>query len=257
MKAAIFSWDPAEVEEVIVALRLRWPDVSALVASNGRSDLATVEQAEPDVVILHGHLPDIDVWSAIRQIRLASDVPILVAMQSDNDMDAVKAFDAGADEYVSLPCDLMAFVARVIALLPKRQQDQAKLRRVGVTKPGAQGAVIRCGELLIDPDELAAYLGSERLRLTHTEFRLLYVLAKSSQITLSPEYIRRAIWGDHDDVEGILKKYIQRVRQKLGDDAKNPQWIRTVHGVGYRLLAPGPTVTTEAKVREKQVVLAL
>ncbi len=138
MKAAILSWDPADVEEVIVALQLRWPDVSALVASNGRSDLATVEQAEPDVVILHGHLPDVDVWSAIKQIRLLSGVPILVAMQSENEMDAVKAFEAGADEYVSLPCDLTVFVARVVALL----------RRVGVTKPGSQGAFIRCGEQL-------------------------------------------------------------------------------------------------------------
>ncbi len=129
MKAAIFSWDPAEVEEVIVALQWRWPDVSASLASNGGSDLAAVEQAEPDVVILHGHLPDIDVWSAIKRIRLVSDVPILVAMQSDNEMDAVQAFETGADEYVSLPCDRMVLVALVVALL----------RRVGATTPALKG----------------------------------------------------------------------------------------------------------------------
>ncbi|MDA0771202.1 MAG: helix-turn-helix domain-containing protein, partial [Chloroflexi bacterium] len=71
-----------------------------------------------------------------------------------------------------------------------------------------------------------------------TEFRLLHLLAKNRHITLSQEYIMDAVWSDDLDGGNKVKKYIQRLRRKLDDDAKNPRWIKTVHGMGYRLSPP-------------------
>ncbi len=74
--------------------------------------------------------------------------------------------------------------------------------------------------------------------LTPTEFKLLHLLARNRHMTLSQPFIHRVIWGDDVQVGETLKKYIQRLRRKLGDDARNPTWIKTVHGFGYRFSAP-------------------
>ena len=93
---------------------------------------------------------------------------------------------------------------------------------------------------MLNPSTYEVFLGEQRLILTPTEFRLLHLLAKNRHITLTQEYIQRAIWSDDIETGSTLKKYVQRLRKKLGDDARNPTWIRTVHGVGYRFSAEEP-----------------
>ena len=119
------------------------------------------------------------------------------------------------------------FMARAVALL----------RRVGLTKQRSDESPIRCGDLLINPATYEVYLGDSRLVLTPTEFKLLYLLAKNRHVTLTQEFIQRVIWSEEIEAGEALKKYIQRLRKKLGDDARNPIWIKTVHGVGYRFAA--------------------
>ena len=84
-------------------------------------------------------------------------------------------------------------------------------------------------------------MGSDRLMLTPTEFRLLHLLAKNRHVTLTQDFIQRIIWSDDVQAGETLKKYIQRLRRKLGDDARNPIWIKTIHGVGYRFSSPTTT----------------
>ena len=79
--------------------------------------------------------------------------------------------------------------------------------------------------------------------LTPTEFNLLYLLGKNRHMTLSHEFIWSALWADDVLAKDTLKKYVQRLRRKLGDDAKNPNWIRTVHGLGYRLTSSAREAT--------------
>ncbi len=88
--------------------------------------------------------------------------------------------------------------------------------------------------LVIDPVTYEAHLHGRPLGLTPTEFRLLHLFAKNEQLTLAQEMIKRELWADRAGASATLKKYVQRLRRKLGDDAKDPGWISTVHGVGYR-----------------------
>ena len=122
----------------------------------------------------------------------------------------------------------MIVVARLVALM----------RRVGLSKHRSEEGPIFCGELVINPATYEVYLGSSRLLLTPTEFKLLHLLAKNRHMTLSQEFIQRVIWTDDIEAGDTLKKYVQRLRRKLGDDARNPTWIKTVHGVGYRFSSP-------------------
>ena len=227
MKALFFSQDGDKVEQLGLALRLRWPDLRPLIASEGRVGLEVIEREEPDISIICENLSDLTVWETIKEIRLFSDVPIIVALESQGEMDVVKALEHGADDFIRLPCNLTEFMARAVALL----------RRVGLTKQRSNESPIRCGDLLINPATYEVYLGDSRLVLTPTEFKLLYLLAKNRHVTLTQEFIQRVIWSEEIEAGEALKKYIQRLRKKLGDDARNPIWIKTVHGVGYRFAA--------------------
>ena len=105
----------------------------------------------------------------------------------------------------------------------------------------AQQGPIRCGDLLVNPATYEVFLGSRRILLTPTEFKLLYVLTTNRHMTVPVDYIHRLVWPYDSEAGVSVKKYVQRLRHKLGDDAKNPVWIKTVHGVGYRFSAPAPT----------------
>lgn len=228
MKVLFFCLDSARLELMILTLRFRWPDVKALVASQGSEGLLMIEQEEPALVMLCEDLPDMGIWASIREIRQFADTPIIVAAEGGGEMEVLKALELGADEYISMPCSMMVVLARVVALL----------RRVGLSNKQSYEGPIRCGELVIDPANYEVYLGNRRLVLTPTEFKLLYLLGKNRHMTLSQEFIRRGIWSDEVESGDTLKKYVQRLRRKLGDDARNPTWIKTIHGLGYRLTTP-------------------
>jgi two-component system KDP operon response regulator KdpE len=228
MKVLFFSQDSVRVEQFALALRLRWPNLKPLVATKGEVGLQVIEQDEPDLLLLCENMPDMDVWQSIREIRRFSDIPIIVASESEDEMDVLKAFELGADDFIKLPCNLMILVARIVALV----------RRVGLSKQKSDEGPIFCGTLIIDPATYEVFLGQDRLMLTPTEFKLLHLLAKNRHMTLSQEFIQRIIWADDVEAGDTLKKYIQRLRRKLGDDARNPTWIKTVHGIGYRFSSP-------------------
>lgn len=230
MKVLFFCRDNTRVEQLVLGLRLRWPDLRPLAASSGADGLQLIEQESPEVIMLCDEMPDMGIWAAIKEVRRFSDVPLVVAVESrsESDMEIVKAIELGADDYIRLPCNLMVIMARVVALV----------RRVGRAEQRNSEGLIRCGELLINPATFEVFLGNKRLVLTPTEFKLLHLLAKNRHMTLSQEFIQRVIWADEAEASNVLKKYVQRLRRKLGDDARDPIWIKTVHGVGYRFNIP-------------------
>ena len=228
MKVLFFSNDAAAVEEIALALRLRWPDLEPMAVAQGGKGLHVIEQQEPELVVVCGHLADMSIWQIIKEIRRFADTPIVVATQTENELDIVKALEMGADDFIGMPCSMMVLMARVVAVL----------RRVGLAKRDSVEGPIRCGELMIDPVNYEVFLGKKRVVLTPTEFRLLHLLGKNRHMTLSQEFIRRGIWADDTQAGDALKKYVQRLRRKLGDDARDPKWIKTVHGLGYRLTTP-------------------
>jgi DNA-binding response OmpR family regulator len=229
MKVLFFCQDVtgAKVEQLTLALRLRWPDLKPTIASQGSAGLQALEQEEQDLVVLCEHLPDMSIWQAIEETRHFSDIPIVVAVDGGDETGVVKAIEAGADDYIQMPCNMMVVMARVAALM----------RRVGMDHQQAEEGPIHCGELVINPATYEAYMGSSRLPLTPKEFQLLHILAKNRRTVLSQEFIRRVIWPGEAEAGDALKKYVQRLRRKLGDNARNPTWITTIHGVGYRFSA--------------------
>ena len=194
MKVVFFSRSEARVEEMVLALRLRWPDIQPTAVDSGDQGLHIIEQLEPELVVVCDDLNDMAILEIVREIRRFADTPILVASDGVGEMDIVKALEAGADDYIITPSNMMTFMARSVALL----------RRVGLARREAD-TPIRFGELLIDPANYEVFVGDRRIVLTPTELKLLSLLVKNRHMTLSQDFIRRSIWGDDVQTTNTLK----------------------------------------------------
>ena len=204
---------------------LRWQDMVSSLATDRESVSLLAGRGSADLVIICGDEPGMTIDAAIRSV---SEAPMIVMIERDSEMAIISAIELGADDVVGLPCSPMILIARAVALL----------RRVGGATRVEPSASLRLGALVIDPVTYEAHLHGKPLRLTPTEFRLLHLFAQNEHLTLSQDMIQRELWSDKGNATDTLKKYVQRLRRKLGDSAKDSEWIATVHGIGYRFNSP-------------------
>ncbi len=237
MKVLFIGADPRTVEMATLSIRLRWPDVTPEVATTAADGLELLERTSPDLVILHPDFSDMSLSEALQALRRFSNIPLLVLGFRGDEMEVVTALELGADDYVRLPCDLTEILGRIWALL----------RRVGIRTSHENGKPLVSGQLFINPATYEVFLNSSQVMLTTTEFQLLHLLAKNRGTVVTHETMERALWGDHVHSFGLVKKYVQRLRRKLGDDAREPCWIASVHSVGYRFIGPTPGTQDQTK----------
>ena len=230
MKILLIGTDPGTSEMALLSLRLRWPEAQALVATWGAEGVDLVERELPDLVILQSNMPDKSVFETIEDIRRFSEVPLIVLGKENEEAEAIKALELGADDHMRSPYGFVEMVARVVALM-RRLQGGESLRN--------PESPIFSGPLIINPATYEVSLDGQRLTITPTEFKLLFLLGKNRGMVVHHSFLERALWGDRVDSASLVKKYIQSMRKKLSDDAKNPHWIANVHGTGYRFVGPG------------------
>lgn len=237
MRVLCIGLTPRVLEMVSLALRLRWPDAQIVEAAEARRGLGLVKAADPVLVLLQSATDsDMPLMDTIGELRSFSEVPLMVWERVGGEAEAVEALELGADDYIRPPCGFIEVVARIVALL-RRLRGEGHL---------AAAPVVSTGDLDINPTTFEAYLGGDRLQLTPTEFRLLYVLVKNRTSVVPHQFLAKLLWEDREDSGALLKKYIQRVRKKLGDDSNRPQWIANVRGVGYRYVGPSGEPSRQA-----------
>ena len=193
-------------------------------APRGEEGIAKCATSQPSLVILDLGLPDLDGQQVITRIREWSDVPIIVLSVRTRESEKVSALDSGANDYVTKPFSIEELLARVRA---------AMRTRLGV----ADTAEFVIGELVVDVPRHKVSLGGEEVKLTRKEFELLKMLAQNAGRIVTHRQILREVWGPaHEQDVHYLRIYIGHLRQKLGDDPANPQYIESEPGVGYRLI---------------------
>ena len=195
------------------------------VLADGRGLRAAVDTVPPDLVILDVMLPGEDGLTLCRELRARSGVPIIMLTARGAELDIVRGLQIGADDYVTKPFRIGELVARM----------QAVLRRAEGPQPG-EPALIQTGRLRIDLGRRAVRLGEAPIALTPTEYGMLAFLARHLGQVMNHEQILRAVWGDSYGGEShYLWVHVGHLRQKLEQDAKQPRYILTERGVGYRL----------------------
>ena len=188
-----------------------------------------VNREAPHVIILDLILPGSHGFDLMRRIREVSDAPIIFLSAHDAEEDIVKAFQMGADDYVVKPFSPAELLARIEASLRKR----AAQGQVAMLRPYQRM------DLKIDYARRHVTIGEHQVKLTATEYKLLFVLSTNHGNVLSHEDLLRRIWGQTEESgkSTLVRAYIKRLRSKLGDDINNPKYIFTEPQVGYRMPA--------------------
>jgi two-component system alkaline phosphatase synthesis response regulator PhoP len=207
-----------------------------LVAYNGESAIHIMRRDNPDLVLLDLMLPDRDGWDVTRTVRNDPNLmhtPIIMLTARVSDTDKIVGLELGADDYVTKPYNPREVVARVRARL-----------RVQTGRPGTgsslafQNKILRVGGLQMDIGRHEILVEGRPGFLTATEFEILRVMMEQSGYVLTrSELIRKAFGDEFLGIERTLDSHIRNLRQKIEPDPKNPQYIKTVYGVGYRLEA--------------------
>lgn len=203
-------------------------DVLTTVAADGPAGLA-LALAEPfDAVLLDVMLPGKSGLEVCRALRERSDVPIIMLTARGEEADRVLGLELGADDYVPKPFSSRELLARI----------HAQVRRARRLVGPAAGAPIRVGRLVVDAATLSASLDGAPLSLTAYEHQLLRAFAERAGRVLSREQLLEIVKGDASEVfDRAIDVRISRLRQKLGDDPKQPRLLKTVRGLGYVLVA--------------------
>lgn len=198
--------------------------------SDGPRALAELSRLRPDVVLLDWLLPGgFDGAEVCARIRERSDVPVVMLTARDGELDKVRGLDVGADDYVTKPFSAPELLARLRA--------QARRARGLLVPPSPPPAL---GPLRLDLPSRTATLHGRPLALTTYEFDLLAAMAARPGHVLSRERLMELATGTAEEsFDRAVDVHVSHLRQKLGDDARAPRWIKTVRGVGYLLTAPG------------------
>ena len=226
MKVLCICIELEAAEKVNLAARLRWPRATVQIVEEAQSGLEVVRDQRPDVVIFQLDPGGTPVEMFIRGLRAFSDVPLIVLEPPSRagDLAEVNALEAGADDYIRRSAGIIDIVARMVAVV-------RRARRADIF---GGGGVLSSGSLILDPATYEVFLDGTRVDLTSTEFRLLHLFLENRGNVVTHQTLARSLWGDRVDSSELVKKYIQRLRRKLGDSAHNSEWIVNVHGVGYK-----------------------
>src|SRR6266850_1092580 len=197
-------------------------------ALDGQEALSSFEEGQFDLVVLDIMLPKIDGLEVCRRLRARSTVPIIMLTAKAEEIDKVIGLELGADDYITKPFSLREFRSRV----------RAALRRAGMASAndgGADDEPLEAHELRIDPAKRQVTVRGEAIATTFVEFEILSALAHAPGRVFTRDMLLTRVWGDsaYRDPRTI-DVHIRHLREKLEHDAKDPEYIFTVRGVGYR-----------------------
>ncbi|HEU5063104.1 MAG TPA: response regulator transcription factor [Solirubrobacterales bacterium] len=224
--ARILLVDDEQSIQTLLSYPLRKDGYHVTSALDGSEALRRFEEGRFDLVILDLMLPQIGGVEVCRQLRSRSQVPIIMLTAKGSETDKVAGLEVGADDYITKPFSMREFRSRVKAAL-RRSRMVAEARD--------EGGAIECEELTIDFDRRMVTLAEEEIKVTYVEFEILGALARSPGRVLTRETLLEHVWGDSDYRDPrTVDVHIRHLREKLEKDPKEPEFLFTVRGVGYR-----------------------
>jgi len=202
---------------------LRHAGYAVMTAANGAEALATARAQRPDLIVLDLGLPRVDGLDVARALRKEGTVPIIMLTARSEESDRLAGLELGADDYMVKPFSPRELVARVRSVL--RRTDAA----------GVAGNVFHRGDLTIDVERMRVTRGAEPVDLTSTEFQIVATLARQPGRIFTRTQLLDAVRGeDVESFERAIDTHIKNIRRKLEPDSRNPQYVLTVYGMGYK-----------------------
>lgn len=245
-RTAVVVEDDPDIRELLV-LTLSMVGFNTIETASGRDALALVREHQPDLVTLDLNLPDLDGMEVCRQLRPLTDAYIVMITARVEEIERVLGLEIGADDFIVKPFSPREVRARVAAMFrrPRSIVDGTSVPGDGASAAGAgtegaaeaDGAVVVHGALSVDVEGRVARLMGEELPLTKIEFDLLSTLITGSRRVWTRETLLERVWGEGwTDDHHLVEVHIRNLRKKLGEDTREPRFIKTVRGVGYRMI---------------------
>ncbi len=196
---------------------------AVLTADDGISALRVVDESQPDLVILDLGLPGMDGLDVCRELRKKSDLPIIILTARGEESDKLVGLELGADDYITKPHSPKELVARVRAVLRRME------------KSTSDEEVFRVGTVRFDVLKMRLTIDDTAIELTPTEFQLLLTLARQPGRIFTRSQLLDAIHGvAFDSYERAIDAHIKNIRRKIEPDPRQPMYVLTVYGVGYK-----------------------
>jgi len=216
----------------LVEIYLKNDGFEVFKAYDGVEALNLVKENHIDLIVLDVMMPNMDGIEFCKHVREADDIPIIMLSAKIEDMDKIFGLMTGADDYMTKPFNPFELIARIKSQL--RRYSGFSKSDDGKQMP-SEDEVLFNG-LYINKNQHTVTLYDKELMLTPTEFDILWLLAKNIGKVFSSEDIFEAVWQEkYLDANNTVMVHIRHLREKLGDDSKNPSYIKTVWGVGYKI----------------------
>jgi two-component system KDP operon response regulator KdpE len=208
----------------LLADHLQMAGYRPIVAADSQRGLSLAAETEPDLVILDVMMPVIDGWEVCKRLRENSSVPIIMLTAKGQEMDKLRGFRLGVDDFVTKPFSFAELVARVGAVLARAGHAPGPVHH------------LTSDDLTLDFDQRRVTVADRVVDLTRTEYHLLEVLARHSGRTVPTERLLIEVWGpEYAGEVKHVKHYIWSLRRKIEADPGDPKHIVTERGFGYRL----------------------
>ncbi|MBO5470523.1 MAG: response regulator transcription factor [Lachnospiraceae bacterium] len=221
--------DDREIVEAIT-IYLEKEGYSVVAAYNGKEALKALQNQQVQLIILDIMMPEMDGIQALLKLREYSSIPVILLSAKSEDADKIKGLNVGADDYITKPFNPLELLARVKSQLRRYTQFG------GMAESG--GSLLINGGITMDTEQQLVTVEGEVKKLTPTEFRILKLFMENVGMVFSSAQIYERIWDeDAYATDNIVSVHIRRIREKIEIDPKNPDYIKVIWGVGYRMVA--------------------
>ncbi len=230
MKKILVVDDEASIV-TLLSYNLEKSGYQVVTAGDGKEALLKVNEERPDLILLDLMLPQLDGIEVLKQIRQdRNNTPVIMLTARGDELDKVLGLELGADDYITKPFSPREVIARVKALLRRVHTNSDSEHELNLLK---------VGQLRMDPESYQAYLRNEPLELTTKEFELLLHFIRNKGRVISREQLLDQVWNyDYLGDSRIVDVHISHLREKIESDSKQPRYIKTIRGIGYKLEEP-------------------
>jgi DNA-binding response OmpR family regulator len=239
MKILIIEDDPSIIRLVTLALTIKWVEVNLISTAYGEKGVELVRKELPDIVILDLMLPDIDGFQVLQKIRSFSDVLVIILTARGDEDNKIRGLQEGADEYIVKPFSTGELVARMKALIRRREITKAM-----------DEVTVRSKELSIDFENETATVGGKLLRMGPSHYELFYLLVTNEGVVLSKQELQKKVFPERGNNTRIVDVFINKIREQLEEYPNNPKIIINDGTTGYKFVGSYSVVREALKEGE-------
>jgi two-component system KDP operon response regulator KdpE len=224
-KILVVDDEPRMVQ--LISMNLKLEGFNVVTAADGYQALERTTREMPDLVLLDIMMPDMDGYETLKKIREISSAPVIFLSVKAEEDDRVRGLDLGADDYITKPFSPRELVSRIKAVLRRTEPDNGNRKT----------EIVVDEDLKIDFDQRKAFVRGKEVKLRATEYRLLYQLVSNPGKLMTHDTLLSRVWGpEYHDEDQYVRLYITYLRQKIEKDPKNPKYILSERGLGYRFV---------------------